>query len=116
MPGISSPVVPMNSRWFSDRFSGLHVGRQLIRPLSHTRRGWRITIFAPITKTNQKEYMKIVRKIGVVTLVLGMTTALAQAAEKEAAPSGKPDAELRLNNKSIAAGVGFSWGSGTLTY
>ena len=60
--------------------------------------------------------MNIVRRIGIVMLVLGITTAFIQAAEKEAKTEGKPDAVLRLSNKSIAAGIGFSWGSGTLTY
>ena len=37
------------------------------------------------------------------------------------APAGaiaasKPDATLKLSGKSVAAGVGYSWGSGTLTY
>jgi hypothetical protein len=56
------------------------------------------------------------KRIGILLLVLGVTTAFIQAAEKEAKAEAKPDAILRLSNKSIAAGVGFSWGSGTLTY
>jgi len=60
--------------------------------------------------------MNIVRRIGIVMLVFGLTTAFTQAAEKEAKPEGKPDGTLRLTGKSIAVGVGFSWGSGTLTY
>jgi len=28
----------------------------------------------------------------------------------------KPDATVRLSSGSVAAGIGFSWGSGTLTY
>jgi hypothetical protein len=41
--------------------------------------------------------------VGWLTLV-----ALAQGAE--------PDATLVLSSKSVAAGIGFSWGSGTLTF
>jgi hypothetical protein len=32
------------------------------------------------------------------------------------AKSAPPDATVRLEGKSVAAGVGFSWGKGTLTY
>ena len=32
------------------------------------------------------------------------------------AQSRKPDATLNLSSSSVAAGIGFSWGSGTLTY
>jgi hypothetical protein len=42
------------------------------------------------------------------TLSLPLSTALAK---------GKgPDATLQLSSGSVAAGIGFSWGSGTLTY
>ena len=44
-------------------------------------------------------------------LVLGLITGVT-AAEKES----KPDATLRLSFKSVAIGVGFSSGEGTLTY
>ena len=40
------------------------------------------------------------------TLVLPFSTALAKA----------PDATLQLREGSIAAGIGFSWGGGTLTF
>ena len=30
--------------------------------------------------------------------------------------ASKPDATVKLSGKSVAAGVGYSWGSGTLTY
>jgi len=40
---------------------------------------------------------------------LGLVLSVAQAADK-------PDATLKLSGGSVAAGVGFSWGSGTLTY
>src|SRR5438045_9797358 len=56
--------------------------------------------------------MKNVKKIGIVLLVLGVMTGFTFAASKEE----KPDATLRLSFKSVAVGVGFSSGSGTLTY
>jgi hypothetical protein len=33
-----------------------------------------------------------------------------------AAEEKKPDATVKISGKSVAAGVGFSWGSGVLTY
>jgi len=56
--------------------------------------------------------MKNVKKIGIVLLVLGVMTGFTFAASKEE----KPDASLRLSFKSVAVGIGFSSGSGTLTY
>jgi hypothetical protein len=38
------------------------------------------------------------------------------ASYAEEAMKAKPDATLRLESKSVAAGVGFSWGDGTLHY
>jgi hypothetical protein len=55
--------------------------------------------------------MHHVRKIGLLLLVLGVMTAFSQAAKQE-----RPDATLRLSGGSFAAGIGFSWGKGTLTY
>src|SRR6516162_465567 len=48
------------------------------------------------------------KKIGILVLILGMGAGLAQA-------SG-PDATLRLSGGSFGLGIGFNWGSGTLTY
>ena len=48
----------------------------------------------------------IVGLVAVVSLVLSAAVASAQA----------PDATLELKEGSVAAGIGFSWGSGTLTY
>src|SRR6266849_182051 len=53
--------------------------------------------------------MNNIKKIGLLLLVSGVLTGFTQAAEK-------PDATLRLSGKAVAAGVGFSWGKGTLTY
>src|SRR3981189_1390979 len=55
-----------------------------------------------------------VKKIGILLLALGVTTSLF-AAEK-AATEEKPDATLDLSGGSVAAGIGFSWGGGTLHY
>jgi hypothetical protein len=49
--------------------------------------------------------------IGLVTMAaLGFCLTVARAEDKA------PDATLKLSGGSIAAGVGVSWGSGTLTY
>src|SRR5207249_12071370 len=62
---------------------------------------------------NQKRHaMNTVKKIGILLLVLVVMTGFTRAAGKE----HKPDAILQLSGGSIAAGIGFSWGSGTLTY
>jgi len=53
--------------------------------------------------------MNSIKKIGLLLLVLGVLMGFTQAAEK-------PDATLRLSGGSLAAGIGFSWGKGTLTY
>jgi hypothetical protein len=50
------------------------------------------------------------KKIAILLLALGMATSFALGAE------GNPDATLRLSFKSVAVGIGFSSGSGTLTY
>ena len=56
--------------------------------------------------------MNNVRKIAIVLLVIAAMTSATQAATHESTP----DATLRLSGGSFAAGIGFSWGSGTLTY
>jgi hypothetical protein len=56
--------------------------------------------------------MNNVKKIGILLLVLGVMTGFTQAASHQS----KPNATLRLKGGSFAAGIGFSWGSGTLTY
>jgi hypothetical protein len=53
----------------------------------------------------------MIKKVGVLSLVLAVTTAFTQAAKQEG-----PDATIQLSSGSFAAGIGFSWGSGTLTY
>ena len=58
--------------------------------------------------------MNNVKKIGILLLVLGVMTGFTHAATQP--QFGHPDAVLRLKGGSFAAGIGFSWGSGTLTY
>lgn len=51
------------------------------------------------------------RFLGVMAVaVLGLALGVAQAEDK------KPDGTLKLEGGSIAAGIGLSWGKGTLTY
>lgn len=52
------------------------------------------------------------RMIVSLAVVAGLCGALAIASAEEA----KPDATLELHGGSVAAGIGFSWGGGTLTY
>ena len=54
--------------------------------------------------------MNIIKKIGLLLVVSGVITGFTQAATE------KPNATLQLSGGSVAAGIGFSWGKGTLTY
>ena len=64
--------------------------------------------------------MNHIKKIGVLLLVFGLTSAFAQAAkqenEKPKQEKEKPDATLRFSGGAVAVGIGWSWGNGTLTY
>jgi hypothetical protein len=57
----------------------------------------------------ERNTMNNVKRIGILLLVLCLIPGFAQAASK-------PDATLRLSGRSVAAGLGVSWGNGTLTY
>ena len=57
--------------------------------------------------------MNNVKKIAVLLLAMGMMTGFGQAATHH---ESKSDATLRLSGGSFALGIGFRWGSGTLTY
>jgi len=57
--------------------------------------------------------MNNVKKIAILSLVLAVMTGFTQAASHH--HSG-PDATLRLSGGSFALGIGFRWGSGTLSY
>ena len=50
------------------------------------------------------------KRIAALLVTLCLTAGLTHAA------SQKPDATLQLSSGSVAAGVGWSWGGGTLTY
>lgn len=51
--------------------------------------------------------------VTVVSAVLFALPALAEHAKKE---HHKPDATVKLSGGSVALGIGYSWGSGVLTY
>jgi len=53
--------------------------------------------------------MNHLKKIGLLLLVSGLITGFTQAATR-------PDATMRISSGSVALGIGWSWGSGTLTY
>ena len=57
--------------------------------------------------------MKNAKKIVVLLLAIGVMAGFTQAATHH---ESKPDATLRLSGGSFALGIGFRWGSGTLTY
>ena len=48
--------------------------------------------------------------------VVAMVTLLLIISGQAKAQDKKPDATLELSKGRVAAGIGFSWGSGTLTY
>jgi hypothetical protein len=56
--------------------------------------------------------MNNIKRIAVMLVALGLVAGVTQAAGHES----KADATLRFSGGSFAAGIGFSWGSGTLTY
>ncbi|PYJ04280.1 MAG: hypothetical protein DME95_08400 [Verrucomicrobia bacterium] len=56
--------------------------------------------------------MNNIKKLGILLLAIGVITGLARAATQP--QFGQPDATLRLSGGSFAAGIGFSWGSGTI--
>ena len=58
-------------------------------------------------------HMNNVKKIAILSLVLAVMTGFTQAASHHHSGS---DATLRLSGGSFALGIGFRWGSGTLTY
>ena len=57
--------------------------------------------------------MNNLKKIAILLLVITVMTGFTQAASHH--HSG-PDATLRLSGGSFALGIGFRWGSGTLSY
>jgi hypothetical protein len=49
-------------------------------------------------------------------IALAIVAALTFAATVSVARAQQPDATLEMHEGSVAAGIGFSWGGGTLTY
>jgi hypothetical protein len=60
----------------------------------------------------EKIHMNNVKKIAILLLVVAVMTGFTQAASHHSGPN----ATLRLSGGSFALGIGFRWGSGTLTY
>ena len=58
--------------------------------------------------------MNNVKKIAILSLVVAVMAGFTQAASHH--HESKSDATLRLSGGSFALGIGFRWGSGTLTY
>lgn len=56
--------------------------------------------------------MNNLKKIAILSLVVAVMTGFTQAASQHSGP----DATLRLSGGSFALGIGFRWGSGTLSY
>jgi hypothetical protein len=56
----------------------------------------------------------MIRRFMIVLVAVG--SLVMTVAGLAAAQPGKPDATLTLSEGSVAAGVGFSWGNGILTY
>ena len=54
------------------------------------------------------------KRVGLLLVVLCLTLTTGFARGKSS--QGPPDAILQLSGKSLAAGIGFSWGEGKLTY
>jgi hypothetical protein len=55
--------------------------------------------------------MNQLKKIGLLLLISGLTAGFARAEMTTA-----PDATIRFSGGSVAIGIGWSWGGGTLTY
>src|SRR4029077_4003925 len=63
-------------------------------------------------KTKEINIMKIIQKIGIPSVAFCLVAVFAQAAGKWM----RPDATLQLGSGAVAAGLGISWGQGTLSY
>ncbi len=65
--------------------------------------------------------MNHVKKIGLLLLISGLVAGFAQAAEKKetttkTTTTTSTTATIRFSGGSVAAGIGWSWGKGTLTF
>src|SRR5580765_5944993 len=65
-----------------------------------------------VSVINRNSCMNNLKKIAILSLLLAVMTGFTQAASHHSGP----DATLRLSGGSFALGIGFRWGSGTLTY
>jgi hypothetical protein len=61
---------------------------------------------------NLSNILKNIKNLVVLVFILSVMPRVTQAATHQSGP----DATLRLSGGSFAAGIGFSWGSGTLIY
>ena len=59
--------------------------------------------------------MRIMKRVGLLLVALCLTVTTGFAARGKSS-QGPPDAILQLSGRSLAAGIGFSWGEGKLTY
>lgn len=80
-----------------------------LRPIAPAEEG----LYCAANPINGNTNMNNVKKIAALLLILSVTAGVAVAAAND---EGKPDATLRLSGGSVAAGIGFSWGKGTLTF
>src|SRR6516162_6306214 len=60
--------------------------------------------------------MRIMKRVGLLLVALCLTVTVAFARGGGKSSQESPDAILQLSGGSFAAGIGFSWGEGTLTY
>jgi hypothetical protein len=67
-----------------------------------------------VNKIEGDTFVNIIKKIGLLLVISGVMTGFTQAATHH--HESKSDATLRLSGGSFALGIGFRWGSGTLTY
>jgi hypothetical protein len=83
-----------------------------------------ILLTTPGKQKPNKDVMNILKKIGLLLLVLGVGAGFVHAAEKTTTTkttttktdTSAPDGTIKISSGSVALGVGWSWGKGTLTY
>jgi len=56
------------------------------------------------------------RKLALSLAAIAMLAGPALAADTSVSDNDKPDATLQLTGGAVAAGIGYTWGHGTLTY
>ena len=60
--------------------------------------------------------MNNIKKTAAILVILSAMTGVVAAAKPAVTEEGTPDATLTITHKSVAVGIGGSWGSGILTY